>query len=166
MLHADGRNVIERALVVPLLVRVPVDMEELWRIRSLRPNGTYAHPKLMVPKDQLHCPDMYDGRFELRSDLQQWKDIVEYKKLRKSQAKGSKAAAEELLVLRGIQSLPSYLWRSSYFESHELTSLSDKLHQCFQGNSKRIQIFVLNAFFNTEHKYASAVIHLQIMFLL
>jgi len=94
-------------------------MEELWKLRSLRPNGTYAHPKLMVPKDQLHCPDMYDGRFARRSDLQQWKDLVQYKKLRKSQVRGSNAAAEELLVLRGMQCLPSCLWRSSYFQSTE-----------------------------------------------
>ena len=79
--------------------------------------------------------------FPERSDMDDFITMVEAARLL-ALGHGHKGESYTLLQKAGLKSIPSFLWRCALFDSVELVSGADKLHQDWLGVAKKLQRFL------------------------
>ena len=68
------------------------------------------------------------------------------------QGHGFKTKSQKMLQMAGLKSIPSFLWISPLFDSVELVSGADKLHQDWLGPAKKLQRFMLGVVCGSDSK--------------
>ena len=136
----DGEKVvIPKAKIVPVLVRYPADLVELWSLLGVVPKGNFSNIKLIAHKDTFHRPDLYDSEeFTERTDALHLEIILEHERLMKL-GWGNITAAKEHLQKHGLTGVVSFLCRNKYYSSQGQTSGGDILHQMHLGLPCKIQ---------------------------
>ena len=89
--------------------------------------------------------------FPQRSDLKHFSTMKRAARLL-SRGYGFKTASKKMLQLAGLKSIPSFLWRSPLFDSTEIVSGADKLHQDWLGPAKKLQRFTMGYVGGSESK--------------
>jgi hypothetical protein len=79
--------------------------------------------------------------FPKRSDMEDFSTMQNAARLLEK-GYGFKTASKTMLQEAGLKSIPSFLWRSPIFDSVELVSGADKLHQDWLGPAKKLQRFL------------------------
>jgi hypothetical protein len=80
--------------------------------------------------------------YPARADMEDFSTMISAARLL-DQGYGYKTASETMLQLAGLKSIPSFLWRSPLFDSVDIVSGADKLHQDWLGGAKKLQRFLL-----------------------
>ena len=92
-----------------------------------------------------------NGGFGGRSDLKDFENMKTAANLRK-QGHGFIGKSKAILQQAGLKPIPSFLWRSPLFDSVEIVSGADKLHQDWLGPAKKLQKFMCAAVSGSDTK--------------
>ena len=82
-----------------------------------------------------------DETYRQRSDMRDFSTMKHAARLLQM-GYGFKTKSKSMLQQAGLKSMPSFLWRSPLFDSVEIVSGADKLHQDWLGPAKKLQRFL------------------------